>query len=82
MREHVGPEVSRAIHARANNRCECENLVCKHVARHCRNALDGNSRISLPAGVTTTAEKISKGRAVCVECFERSASYLRQPRST
>jgi hypothetical protein len=78
MRELVGPEVAAAIHGRANRKCECENLRCKHVAGRCRNALDAKSGISLPTGVTTTDEKISKGRAVCQECFQRSDSFYRQ----
>lgn len=78
MREYVEPEVHNAIHARANRRCECENIRCKHVARHCRNGLDAKSEISLPASVTTIEEKIARGRAVCQECFQRSDSFYGQ----
>jgi hypothetical protein len=78
MREYVEPEVANTIHERAENRCECENIRCKHVARRCRNRLDAKSGVSLPEGVKTVQEKIERGRAVCQECFQRSDSFYRQ----
>jgi hypothetical protein len=78
MREYVEPEVSHAIRNRAKGKCECENPRCKHVAKLCRNGLNGKSGISLPEGVTTVDEKIERGRAVCQECFQRSDSFYRQ----
>jgi hypothetical protein len=78
MRESIEPEVTHAIRARAKRKCECENIRCKHVAKHCRNGLDFKSGISLPEGVTTVDEKIEKGRAVCQGCFQRSDSFYRQ----
>jgi hypothetical protein len=77
MREYVGPDIANAIRARANRKCECENLRCKHVARHCRNGVDAKSEISLPVGLTTAEEKIAHGRLVCRECFQRSDSFNR-----
>ena len=58
MREHVEPEVTHAIHARAGKKCECENPRCKHVAKYCRNGLNAKSAVSLPEGATgfTTIE--------------------------
>ena len=78
MRGYVEPEVANAIYERANRKCECENIRCKHVAKHCRNGLNGKSGISLPEGVTTVQEKIEKGRAVCQDCFRRSESFYKQ----
>ena len=78
MREFIEPQVSARIYARAKRKCECENIRCKHVAKHCRNVLDAKSCISLPEGVTTIEEKIEKGRAVCQECFQRSDSFFRR----
>ena len=78
MREFIEPEVSHAIHARAKKKCECANIRCKHVAKHCRNGLDAKSGISLPEGVKTISERIDKGRAVCQECFQRSDSFYKQ----
>jgi hypothetical protein len=75
MPEIIAPEVWARIHARAKKKCECENLRCKHVAKHCRNGLHAKSGISLPEGVKTTEEKFDKGRAVCQECFQRSDSF-------
>jgi hypothetical protein len=45
MREYVEPEVSDRMHARTNGKCECENPRCKHVAKLCRNGLNGKSGI-------------------------------------
>jgi len=52
MRELVEPEVAAQIYKRAQGKCECENLRCKHVAKHCRNASNRKSGIALPSGVS------------------------------
>jgi len=78
MREIVEPKAAIRIFAHANRRCECENIRCKHVAKHCRKVLNSRSAISLPEGVKTVEEKVEKGRAVCQECFQRSDSFYRQ----
>ena len=41
----------------------CENPRCKHVAKHCRNGLDGEGGISLPEGVTTASGRKSRRAA-------------------